>query len=123
MFQIANKLFNELVEQYCVENNIDPMKMLENESEIDPSKNPNRCMNLAKDVRIGSGINLYTFPRSNEPIHLMVMYTNTEMGDTVPKPFIKQCHKARDKWRKGQKKTFPRSNNPITKHVSYRVVQ
>jgi len=115
MVQIANRLFNELIEQYCVENNIDPMKLLENESEIDPKKHPNGRMQLAKDVHVGSGIDWNRLPRSKEPLHFMQLYRDLEMKDTIPIDVFKDCQRKREKFKQDQKKAVQK-HNPITTH-------
>ena len=113
MFKQSNKIFNELVEQFCVENDIDPMKLLENEAEVDPKMQTSQ---LAKDVHVGSGINWNGLPRSKEPIHLMAMYRELEMKDIIPNYVIKGCRKKMDRWREEKKKTTLQPN-PVTKYV------
>uniref|UniRef100_A0A7M5WSD1 Uncharacterized protein n=2 Tax=Clytia hemisphaerica TaxID=252671 RepID=A0A7M5WSD1_9CNID len=91
----SNKNFNEFAEQYCVENNIDPMKLLENKSESkemvieNKAKNPRR-EKMACAMKIGS-FNMEKFPRSKEALAFMTMYDSRETRNLLPKKFLALC--------------------------------
>eukprot|EP00111_Clytia_hemisphaerica_P008622 TCONS_00025202-protein len=91
----SNKIFNEFVEQYCVENNIDQMKLLENESERkemvieNKVKNPRR-EKMACAMKIGS-FDMEKFPRSKEALAFMTMYDSRETRNLLPKKFLALC--------------------------------
>ena len=87
----ANQIFNELVENYCLENGIDPMTLFENgrinqqAACIDPENN-----------LISGQLDITEYPRSQEPLVYMKVYSNEELVKFVPLRYIKECEEKRN---------------------------
>ena len=109
---LSNKVFNELVEDHCRKNDIDPLRLLENGREklklFQENRNENRIDNIKLDM--------HKYPRSQEPIDLMKMYNKAELKGACPKKFIADCHNKRRTWYR-QKMDELVEKTPITEKV------
>ena len=96
-------MFNELIEEYCHQNNIDPMKLLENErnENLTKGKRGGGVKLASRDMKIKS-INMGKFPRSKERIEFMFMYLPEETKDLLPRDFLSECHRLRGVWLKNR---------------------
>ena len=102
----SNQFFNEMVENYCLENGIDPMTLFEN----------GRKNQRVKNFRFGE-LDGTKYPRSQEPLHYMKVYSYSELKSFVPKPFVKKCEKKRIQFLdRKMKEIF--ENTPIIRRVS-----
>ena len=79
-------MFNELVEEHCRQNGIDPMKLLQNGQENVKIFHENEKVNGIEKQKL----DLHRYPRSQEPIDLMKMYSKAELKGVCPKKIVKE---------------------------------
>lgn len=106
------KYFNEMIENYCRENGIDPIRLLENgrENRKQQSENPQEHQAIFKEL------DRFKYPRSQEPIELMKMYSHNELKTLLPKKFIADCNRTRMSWLR-EKEAELAENTPLTRKV------
>ena len=105
-------MFNELVEEHCRKNGVDPSTLLENGRKKVKLFRENR-QNRIDDPKL----DLHKYPRSQEPIDLMKMYSKAELKWACPKKFVADCSNKRLAWL-NQKKDELVEKTPITERVS-----
>ena len=99
-----------MVEDYCRQNGIDPLTLLENGREKLKLflENPDQIVEQKFDP--------HKYPRSQAPIHLMRSYSHREIKWACPKSFLKWCDKERLAWLT-QKTNELVDKTPITENV------
>ena len=101
-----------MIENYCRENGINPVKLFEN-GRINKQQYREDPEKFRTNVQ---EIDRYKYPRSQEPIDLMTMYSHNELKWLLPKKVIADNDKKRLAWFH-QKKDELVEDTPLTRRV------